>query len=317
MFLTFIILLAGCKSKKASLSGEEEIDYSDFVDFFPEVKFPYQFNDTHVMGKDNDSLLISQKVFTQFVPDSILTQLFGKTAKVKIYPMGKAKSDDTYLFAKIVWGTKKMAMVVAFDKNKNFVAAMPILQPDQSPATKQSAVMDVRQTFSKIITRKNADGSTSDGKDVYVLNNDAHEFMLIMTDALDDKMTELINPIDTLPRKQKYSADYGSGKQNLVSIRDNKRAGKFTFFVHFEKNNGECTGEIKGEAVMKSATDAEYHEPGDPCGLKFTFSANAVKLEELGGCGSRRGLRCSFNGSYTRKKEIKPKPVKTKKTTGK
>ena len=44
--------------------------------------------------------------------------------------------------------------------------------------------------------------------------------MLVMTDALNDKVTELINPIDTLLRKHKLSADYTNGKMNMVSIRD-------------------------------------------------------------------------------------------------
>lgn len=58
---------------------------------------------------------------------------------------------------------------------------------------------------------------------MYVLNADARNFMLIMTEALEDKVTELINPIDTLPRKNKYSADYSSGKMNLVSVRDGRK----------------------------------------------------------------------------------------------
>ena len=36
----------------------------------------------------------------------------------------------------------------------------------------------------------------------------ARNFMLIMTDAMDDNVTELINPIDTFPRKHKLQADY-------------------------------------------------------------------------------------------------------------
>jgi hypothetical protein len=49
----------------------------------------------------------------------------------------------------------------------------------------------------------------SEGKDVYVLNAEAKNFMLIMTDALEDKPTELINPIDTLP-----------GRINILQITD-------------------------------------------------------------------------------------------------
>jgi hypothetical protein len=133
-----------------------------------------------------------------------------------------------------------------------------------------------------------------------------------MTDALEDKPTELINPIDTLPRKNKFSADYGSGKMNLVSIRDGKRNGLIRFFIHFEKGNGECTGELKGEATIRSSNMAEYREDGDPCILKFIFSGGSLSLKEEEGCGSRRGLQCLFDGSFERKKEIKPKPADKK-----
>lgn len=140
--------------------------------------------------------------------------------------------------------------------------------------------------------------------------------MLIMTDALIDKVTELINPIDTLPRKHKLSADYGPGKMNLVSIRDGRKNDRLSFFVHFEKNNGECTGELKGEAFFKSPTVAEYREDGDPCILTFTFTSSSVTLKEEN-CGSRRGMKCSFDGSFGRRKWVKPVPPKPEKTSGK
>jgi hypothetical protein len=311
LFVFLLLCVLGCKSKKASLSGEDPVEVSDFIAFFPDRDLPYSFADTTLLKKDNDSLLISPTVFTQFVPDSILTRLFGK-AKPKIYPMGRSSSDDTYLFAKVVSGNRRVALVLGFDKNTDFIAALPLLTVDNSAATQQTATIDKRSTLTKMVYRKNADGSTNEGKDVYVLNNESKSFMLIMTDPLDDKPTELINPIDTLSRKHKYTADYGTGKMNLVSIRDGKRDDRLNFFIHFEKNKGECTGELKGEAVMKTPTTAEYRTGGDPCVLQFKFTNNAVIVKELEGCGSRRGLRCSFDGTYSRKKEAKPKPSKEK-----
>lgn len=313
--------LAACHSKKKpSLAGEEPVEVTDFIDFFPDVTLPYQVADTSLLKKDRDSLLISYKVFTQFVPDSILVTAFGKSTKPKIYPIGKAtakKTDETYLLAKAVSGTKRTAFIIAFDKKGNFIAAMPLLQYSQPSAIHQTASLEGNLTFSKIYSRKNADGSTSEGKDVYGLNSEGKNFMLIMTDPLDDKVTELINPIDTFSRKQKFTGDYGSGKMNLVSIRDGRKNNMLSFFIHFEKNNGDCNGELKGEAIMRSATQAEYREAGELCALQFTFTASSVTIKELEGCGSRRGLRCSFDGVYPRKKEIKPKVVKSKKPSGK
>jgi hypothetical protein len=317
LFLFLIVLLAGCKSKKKSLSGDEPVEISDFIEFFPDTKLPYQVADSTLLKKENDSLLISYKVFTQFVPDSVLTRVFGAGVKPKIYPLAKSKGDEIYLIAKAIAGNKRSALLLGFDKKNQFIAAMPLLSLDQSNATLQTGQIDNRYTITKMMYRKNADGSVNEGKDVYVLNNGAGSFMLIMTDALDDKVTELTNPIDTFSRKQKYTADYGTGKMNLVSFRDGRRSDRLSFFMHFEKNNGECTGELKGEAIIKSPTLAEYRQGGDPCILQFRFTSSSVIVKELEGCGSRRGLRCSFDGTYPRKKEAKPKPVKAKTTKGK
>lgn len=309
-----IALIAGCKQKKKpSLSGDEPVEVSDFIDFFQPLPLPVQFNDSILNKKEKDSLLIGYKVFTQFVPDSIINKTFGKGTKLKIYPLGKAAipKAETYLFSKVIAGDKKAIFVLSFDNKQQFIAGMPVLRLDQQSSTLQSVTMDKRYTITKTVMRKNADGSMGEGKDVYVLNAAAKNFMLIMTDALDDKVTELINPIDTLPRKNKYSADYGTGKMNLVSVRDGRKTDRVTFFIHFEKNNGECTGELKGEAFLKSSAMAEYREDGDPCVLKFNFTSSSVTLTEES-CGSRRGLKCSFDGSFPRKKYAKPNSAASK-----
>lgn len=311
----FSISIISCgKKKKPSLSGEEKVEFSDFKDYFPDQQPPYIIADTFLLRKSKDSSLISYKVLTGFVPDSVLTSLFGKNTKIKSYPLGKieAPAGETYLFLKTVSGDKRSAWVSVFDKKEKFVAAMAVLKPDNSSNTGQSAVFDRRLTLTKNVQRKNADGSLSEGKDVYVLNEAAGQFTLIMTDVLDEKNVALINPIDTLARKHKYAADYGTGKTNLVSIRDGRKPDRVTFFIHFEKNNKQCTGELKGEAFWRSANVAEYREDGDPCVLRFNFSSSSVTLTEQG-CGSRRtSLNCSFDGSFGRRKYVKPAAPKTK-----
>lgn len=304
-----LVLLGGCRQhKQPSLSGEDPVEVADFIGFFQPLNLPYQYGDTSLLKKEKDSLLISYKIFTQFVPDSILRKVFGKGVKPKIYALGKVevKKAETYLFVKTVTPDKKTVFILSFDTKQQFIAGMAVLKPDNSNATTQSFVMDRRYTIIKTVLLKNADGSLSEGRDVYVLNADAKNFTLIMTDALNDKVIELINPIDTLPRKNKLAADYTNGKMNLVSVRDGRRSDRITFFIHMDKNNGVCIGELKGEARITSPSTAEYREDGDPCVLKFIFSSTAVMLKEQEGCGSRRGLNCSFDGSFARKKYIKP-----------
>ena len=306
--LTLAIALGSCKGKKKiSLSGEEPVEVSDFIEFFQPLNLPVQFSDTSLVKKEKDSLLISYKIFTQFVPDSVLRKVYAKGVKPKIYALGKTvvPKAEQYLFVKTMSADKRAYFLLAFDEKEQFIAGMPLLRPDKQSSTLQSVTLDRKYTITQTIARKNRDGSTSEGKEVYVLNAAAKDFMLIMTEALEDKITELINPIDTLPRKHKWSADYTNGKMNLVSVRDGRKNDRITFFVHFEKDNGACTGELKGEAMIKSANTAEYKEEGDPCRLKFIFTSNAVTLKEEEGCGSRRGPKCSFDGSFAKKKYVK------------
>jgi hypothetical protein len=93
---------------------------------------------------------------------------------------------------------------------------------------------------------------------------------------------------------------------NLVSVRDGRKADRISFFVHFEKKNGSCIGELKGEAFWKNPRLAEYRQDGDPCVLQFQFSAGAVTLREQR-CGSRRDPDCLFDGSFVRKKKPRNK----------
>lgn len=307
VFILSVLLLAGCgHKKKPSMSGEDPVKVGDFIDFFQPFQLPAQLQDSVLLKKEKDSLLISYKVFTQFIPDSVLRPVFGKGVKPKIYPVGKAivPNAETYLFVKTVAADKKAMYVLVLDKKKQLMTSLVALRMDQSNITKQSIAVDRRLSITKSILRRNTNGTISEGKDVYVLDEPSKKFILVMTDALEDKPVELINPIDTLPRKHKYAADYGSGKNNLVSVRDGRKNDRLTFFVHFEKSNGECTGELKGEAMLKTSNTAEYRVDGDPCILKFVFSSGSVTLKEES-CGARRGLQCLFDGSFARKKEPK------------
>jgi len=286
--------------------GDEKVHVSDFIDFFQTLKPPIQLGDTLLLKKEKDSLLISHKVFTQFMSDSVFRPVFAKGVNPKIYPLGKTISNDgeTYLFLKAITNDKKAMYVIAVDKKKKFQAALTALRMDQSNITRQSLSIDRSMGITKSIIRKNADGTVSEGKDVYVFEPGSRKFILVMTDALEEKPAELLNPIDTLSRKQKYTADYGTGKKNLVSIRDGRKNDRLSFYIHFEKNDGKCVGELKGEAIIKSTTTAEYRIDGDPCILKFRFSSGAVTLQEES-CGARRGLNCLFDGTYSRMKDSK------------
>lgn len=306
-------LLSGCgDKKKPSLSGDEPVTAVDFVEGFEVIKPPFEVADTMLNRKEKDSLLISYKNFTHIIPDTVLTKLYGKNVKPRIYILKRVdqEKEEKYLFVKTMSGEKNAVLVLCFDKKNDFKASLPLLVKDANPATTQVSGLDRRFSFYRNTFLKRRDGTITEGKEVYVFSADAGKFILIMTEALDDRVKEIINPIDTLTVKNKFSTDYVRDKLNLVSIRDDKKPGRFNFFIHIDRNNGECTGELKGVAVLKTANTAEYRQPGVPCVLQFSFTASSVALKELEPCGSHRGVKCSFDGSFPKKKVVKKKVSK-------
>lgn len=312
LLAAFYLFSACGNKKKPSLSGTDEVVIGDFIESFELIDPPYEVADTSFKRKEDDSLRIGNNIFAQFVPDSVLIKVFGKNAKPKIYIDKRVEIEkETYLFVRAIAPERKASLVLCFDNENNFKAFLPLLVQDANPATTQLSGLDRRLSFYKTISLKKTDGSIAEGKEVYIYNNEAGQFLLIMTDPIDDRVQEVINPIDTLAKKNKFSADYIKDKMNLVSIRDNSKPGRINFFIHIDRNNGQCTGELKGEASFSKANVAVYKQLGDVCSLQFNFSSSSVTVKELEACGAHRGVKCSFDGSFPRKKELKPKaPVK-------
>ena len=314
-FLLVLCVLAwiavGCKDKKkTSLTGEEPVEVADFIEFFPEVKLPVLIADTTLSRKISDSLLIAYSVFTQFVPDSVLKKDFNKL-KPKIYSLGrvKEKEKETYLFVKAIQGTKRVAYLVTFDNNDKYLNTLRLLRSGED-YSKVYGSLDKKFQITTYRERKNATGDITFKRNVYIYNNASNDFTLILTEPNDEIMEDVLNPIDTLSQKNKYTGDYPANKKNFISFRDGKNSSEILFFTHFEKNKGECVGEIKGAARFVSSKKAVYKEAGNPCTLEFTFTTSSVYMKEVEGCGSFRDIKCFFEGTYPRKKN---KPAKKNK----
>ena len=118
----------------------------------------------------------------------------------------------------------------------------------------------------------------------------------------------ILNPLDTFPRKNKYSGDYVKGSKNVLFIRDGKTPGQYLFYVHFQTDDQDepCSGELKGSLKMVSDKAGIYTGNTDPCVLNLTFTGNEVKVKETGSCGNYRGIKCFFNDTYVKKKPDKP-----------
>jgi hypothetical protein len=122
MILVLICVIAGCKSKKIKLTDTDVINVVDFIEFFPDIKLPYQIDDSVLIRKETDSTTIGYKILTQFIPDTVISKQFEHDTKLKIYPLGKVsvKKYETYLFFKVVGSAKKAGFIAAFNNKNEF-----------------------------------------------------------------------------------------------------------------------------------------------------------------------------------------------------
>jgi len=309
--LSILLLIVACKGKKTSLQDDETVTIQEFIEFFPETPLPIRIADTTLVKKSTDSLQIGYKIFTQFIPDSLLQKDFGKGVTPKIFPLGRTREDDkeTYLFIKATTGAKRVGYLACFGKKNEFLQMLPLVKTGFDQYSAAYGVLDKKFQITTYYEKKRANNETSFKRNVYIFNSSANEFTLILTEPNEEIIENVINPIDTLAAKNKFSGDYVKDKKNFISVRDGRRPTEPIVFVHFEKSD--CRGELKGTARFVSANLAVFQESGNPCTLEFSFNNNRVVMKETGGCGTYRDIKCFFEGTYPKKKApAKPKTGK-------
>ncbi len=310
-YLLVLLAMVGCKDKPVDLSGETTIKISDFLAVFPKITIPYTIADTN-MVKAADTVVIGYKAFIQFFPDSSLTAIVGNSRKLVIHPVGSIEKDkENYLL--VLFTVKKVTHLAVFvtDKKHKFLAAKALLSSAKTDNYIHSLSINKEPTFLVSQERTGKDNQLQYSRAGWVYTS-AGYFMVVVNDSNEDsRHTEnIINPLDSLARKNKYSGDYAQDKKNFISLRDGQTSASYLFFVHFEKEEGSCTGEIKGEMKMKTATTAQFKQNGDPCIIDFTFNEKKITIKEQGSCGNHRGIKCFFDDTFIRKKD--PKVVKKK-----
>jgi hypothetical protein len=313
LLIVLLVLFFSCKSKKASLAeNDEEVGIPEFLELVSPLKLPYQVTDTIFRHKEPAASAINNKLFARLIPDSVLTRWFGKEAHPHLYAVGKVSvpKHETYLFVKGVTRDRRILYVLCFDKNNHFSAGRPVLYSDNETGVTGMAGMDNKYTLTVSHQRK-VNGQLLYKRDAYIFSEESG-FVLILTESNESKpkIPPIFNPIDTLPRKHKFSGDYAQNRRNIVAIRDGRDATRILFFIHFEKDDATCNGELKGEARFVSPGVARYKSYSDPCAIEFSFGASGVTLKELGGCGVHRDIKCFFEGFFERRKgETKSKPA--------
>lgn len=312
--LTSIILLAllfACKEKKIDLSGTQPVKINDFIAAFPVLPLPFTAADTNI-SKIGDTTTIGYKAFSQFIPDSVLETIDANAEKSIIHPVGKIeKVKEIYLLATISHKKKTALAAFVLDKKNKFLAAKLLLNSVNEDEYSHGVSINKEPTFLIGKEKINSEKQLQFTRVGWVYNA-GKSFTVVMNDGNEDpKKSEVINPIDTLAHKNKFSGNYAADKKNFISLRDTKNPNNYIFFLHIEKKDGSCVGELKGSLRMKTATTAVYQENGDPCVLNFIFGNNKIDIKETGSCGNRRGMNCLIDESFDKKKD--PKSTKRNK----
>src|SRR5215813_1616289 len=95
LLIVLPVMIFSCKDKKVSLAvNDEKVNISDFLEFFQPMKLPWQATDTLLRRKEPEASVINAKLFGRFVPDSIITRLFGKDQHPRLYGLGKIVVPD-------------------------------------------------------------------------------------------------------------------------------------------------------------------------------------------------------------------------------
>ena len=305
--LLLLLMLWGCKEKKPDLSGDVPVKASDFIAVFPKINPTYTVADTN-LTKVSDTTTIGYKAFIQFFPDSSLVPIVGNNKKLSIHPVGIIEKDKEKYLLVTISTQKKITHLAVFviDKKNKYLASKELLGTHTDDEYTHSVSVNREPTFSISKEKMAVDNTIHFSRTGWVYSPSGGTFMVVINDSNEDpQKANIINPIDTLPRKNKYSGDYVQDKKNFISIRDTKKPNVYLFFIHFEKEQGSCKGELKGELKMKDANKAQFSENGDPCVIDFRFEENEITLKEQGSCGTHRGIKCFFDDTFVKKKEPK------------
>ena len=307
-----LILLAfiGCAETKTDLSGNTPLKINDFNAAFKNIELPIRINDTNLVAF-TDTIKIGRKALAQFLPESVVDAIAPKLIKnSSIFTVGKIEKETEYYLLLNNKDTKKQTVsVIAFSKKNVFLGYQILTQFDLTQKGSQfygkTLLINKEPTFLIEENKLDPEQGLTNEKKGWAYTEQG--FRLIYLDAnIKPEQKAILNPIDTLPTVNTFSGDYARDKKNFFSLRDFGNANKYQFFLHFEKKDGTCVGELKG-LLNFNKNQATYSEKGDPCTIQFTITGNVIKIKEDGNCGNHRNMTCYFNDSYDKKRKAKSK----------
>ena len=308
--LLILLALIGCAETKTDLSGNTPLKINDFNAAFKNIELPIRINDTNLVAF-TDTIKIGRKALEQFLPDSVVDAIAPKLLKnASIFTVGKIeKETEYYLLLNNKDAKKQTVSVIAFSKKNVFLGYQVLTQFDLTQKGSQfygkTLLINKEPTFLIEENKLDPEQGLTNEKKGWAYTDQG--FRLIYLDAnIKPEQKAILNPIDTLPTLNTYSGDYARDKKNFISLRDFGNTNKYQFFLHFEKKEGSCVGELKG-LLNFIKNQATYSEKGDPCTIQFTITGNVIKIKEDGNCGNHRNMTCYFNDSYDKKRKPKSK----------
>jgi hypothetical protein len=308
--LLILLALIGCAETKTDLSGNTPLKINDFNAAFKNIDLPIRINDTNLVAF-TDTVEIGRKALAQFLPDSVVDAIAPKLLKnTSIFTVGKIeKETEYYLLLNNKDAKKQTVSVITFSKKNVFLGYQILTQFDLTQKGSQfygkTLLINKEPTFLIEENKLDPEQGLTHEKKGWAYTEQG--FRLIYLDAnIKPAQKAILNPIDTLPTLNTFSGDYARDKKNFISLRDFGDANKYQFFLHFEKKEGSCVGELKG-LLNFNKNQATYSEKGDPCTIQFTITGNIIKIKEDGNCGNHRNMTCYFNDSYDKKRKPKSK----------
>ena len=309
VWIPALLVSVGCGHGKKTPAGVNTVTVEGFLETFPTIKLPFTVGDSVLNRKAPDTGRISLHSWRDLIGDSSYRHLFRDLPALRLYPVGKAglRSRGSLVLLRGISGHYRAVYAFFFDKKNRFVSAIRAAWAGENPMETTFAridnefnvmvTTDTRRPGSTTLVRERAYGLSEQG--IYAL---------LMTNSNEEVTGRAVyNPIDTFPRRNRWSADYTAGKGNIVSLRDGAGTREYRFFIHFVSDDGTCTGELRGVADVTGPDQARFTERRGPCGIAFRFDDNEVTIREVGGCGAYRGVNCYFEGNYERRKAPKAK----------
>ena len=189
--------------------SDEDLTAAEFIALAGELQHPVLVNDTLLNRKEKDSLQVNLETFKTFLPDTVFQQLYPKTKNLKLYLLGKSPDADkgNYVLLKSVLGKERGAQLLYFTKKAQYFGSLNIGATLSKGKLPRYCKIDKSHSISFVQERKTPTGELWTNETIYFMN-DSGKFIIAMTNSTED-LSDIImgNPIDTLSRKQKFTAD--------------------------------------------------------------------------------------------------------------